>query len=102
MVGFKLVQLTTQPNNGKKMFLQPSPTQLKTQPTNFGLDWVGLVGFIGLEKFLITFNGHINVLEAFVNEIQGTIGDVVDDYRSSVETTRYEMRELSTKLNLTI
>ena len=38
----------------KKVFLQPNSTQLKAQPTNFGLDWVGLVGYIDPEKFLNT------------------------------------------------
>ena len=45
---------------------------------------------------------RINALEASVNELQGTIGDVVDDCRSLVETIRHEMGELSAKLNLTI
>ena len=44
----------------------------------------------------------INALEASVNKLQGTIGDVVDDCRSSVEAIRHEMGELSAKLNFTI
>ena len=45
---------------------------------------------------------RINALEASVNELQGAIEDVVDDYCSSVEAIRHEMGELSAKLNLTI
>ena len=44
---------------------------------------------------------RINTLEASVNELQGTIGDV-DNCRSSIEAIRHEMGELSAKLNLTI
>ena len=35
--------------------------------------------------------GRINALEASVNELQGMIGDVVDDYCSSVKAIRHEM-----------
>ena len=45
---------------------------------------------------------RINSLEASVNELQGTIEDVVNDCRSSVEAIQHEMGELSAKLNLTI
>ena len=37
-----------------------------------------------------------------MNELQGTINDMVDDYRSLVEAIRYEVEELSAKLKLTI
>ena len=47
-------------------------------------------------------DGCISTLEALVHELQGTNGDVVDDCRSSVETIKHEMGELSAKLNLTI
>ena len=44
----------------------------------------------------------INALEASVNELQGIINDVVDDFRSSFEAIRHKVGELSVKLNLTI
>ena len=44
----------------------------------------------------------IDALETLVNKLQGTISDVVDDCRSSVEAIRHEVGELSAKLNLSI
>ena len=45
---------------------------------------------------------HINTLKASINELQGTISDVVNDCCSFVEAIRHEVGELSAKLNFMI
>ena len=45
---------------------------------------------------------HIDALEALVNELQGTISDIVDDCSNSMKAIRHEVGELSAKLNLII
>ena len=37
-----------------------------------------------------------------MNELQGTVNDVVNDCCSSIKTIKHEVRELSAKLSLTI
>ena len=45
---------------------------------------------------------RVDLLEVSINELQGTINDVVDDWRNFVYAIRHEVADLSAKLNLTI